>query len=145
MYVLDTNVVSELAPTKRRATTGLVQWLHQHHSALFFSAVTLAELESGIAKVERLGGSRKASDLRMWLEGLLVMFRSRILSLDIPVAQVAGGFADLARGLGHAPGFADIAIAATAKVHDYILLTRNLRHFQILGVAAQDPFDPTFH
>jgi toxin FitB len=60
--------------------------------------------------------------------------------MDIAVARIAGALCDRARSRGRTPGFADIAIAATAKVRELTILTRNLRHFTPLGGAAQDPF-----
>jgi predicted nucleic acid-binding protein len=54
--------------------------------------------------------------------------------------EIAGGLADLARGRGHSPGFADVAIAATARRHDLIILSRNERHFATMDVAVIDPF-----
>ena len=49
-------------------------------------------------------------------------------------------FSDLARGRGHAPGFADIAIAATARRHDLTILSRNARHFEPMDAIIIDPF-----
>lgn len=59
----------------------------------------------------------------------------------VPTARVLGGLSDQARGSGHASGFADLAIAATALVHGYTVLTRNLRHFRLLAVLSHDPFE----
>ncbi len=55
--------------------------------------------------------------------------------------SVYGRLADHARGQGHDPGFADLAIAATALTLGYVVLTRNMRHFTPLGVPAHDPFE----
>ena len=54
---------------------------------------------------------------------------------------VTGALSDLARSRDHAPGFADIAIAATARHHNLTILSRNARHFVPMGVAVADPFD----
>ncbi len=54
--------------------------------------------------------------------------------------EIAGGLADLARGRGHSPGFADIAIAATARRHDLTILSRDERHFGPMDAAIVDPF-----
>lgn len=62
----------------------------------------------------------------------------RILPIDLSVAVVAGEMLDAARS--HAPGYSDIAIAATAKVHDMTVLTRNERYFVPLAVKVIDPF-----
>lgn len=55
-------------------------------------------------------------------------------------AEIAGVLADLARGRGHSPSFADIAIAGTARRHDLTILSRNVRHFAPMDVAVTDPF-----
>jgi len=55
-------------------------------------------------------------------------------------ARIAGAMSDRARGLGQAPGFADIIVAATARHRGLTILSRNIRHMQPLGVAVIDPF-----
>lgn len=139
MYLVDTNVLSAGAPS-RIAPVDLIVWMDEHSAELFLSAVTVAEIEDGIAKLRREGATRKAADLATWLETLLHLYGSRILPFDTAAARVAGALSDLVRGQGQAPGFADIAIAATAKHHGLTVLTRNLRHFEPLGVPVIDPF-----
>lgn len=114
--------------------------MEEHSDRLYLSVITVAEVEDGIAMSRRQGARKKASLLAEWLETLLHLYGDRILPFDIPVARIAGQLSDLARGRGYAPGFADLAIAATAKVHRLTVLTRNLRHFQPLDVPAHDPF-----
>ena len=60
--------------------------------------------------------------------------------LTAPTAEIAGVLTDLARSRGHSPGFADIAIAATARRHNLTILTRNERHFITMDMAIVDPF-----
>ncbi|MDR3518473.1 MAG: type II toxin-antitoxin system VapC family toxin [Azospirillaceae bacterium] len=139
MYLVDTNILSAGAPS-RVAPAELIAWMDEHSPALFLSAVTVAEIEDGIAKLRREGATRKAADLTVWLETLLHLYGSRILPFDTAAARVAGMLSDRARAQGKAPGFADIAIAATAKYHGLTILTRNLRHFKPLDVPALDPF-----
>ena len=67
--------------------------------------------------------------------------RNRMLPFDFAAATAAGTLSDNARGGGQAPGFADVAIAATSKVHGLTILTRDIRHFAPIGVAALDPFE----
>jgi predicted nucleic acid-binding protein len=71
---------------------------------------------------------------------VLHLYGQRILVFDAPIARIAGGIADQARGRGHAPSFADIIIAATARRHELTILSRNVRHFEPIGVAVLDPF-----
>lgn len=114
--------------------------MDRHSASLFISAVTVAEIEDGIAKLRREGASRKGADLTAWLDTILHLYGDRILAFDVATARIAGALSDRARGAGHAPGFADIIIAATAKRHGLTILSRNLRHLEPLGVAAVDPF-----
>jgi toxin FitB len=139
VYLVDTNVISAAAPS-RPAPAAVVEWMDLHSAALFLSAVTVAEIEDGIAKSRREGATRKSSDLAAWLETVLHLYGDRILAFDAPTARIAGAMADRARGQGQAPGFADIVIAATAQHHRLTILSRNLRHFEPLGVAVIDPF-----
>ena len=139
MFLVDTDVISAGAPSKQ-ANAPLLQWMDAQSAVLYLSVVTIAEIEAGIAKAERLRMKRKAADLSTWFKTLVHLYAERILPFDIAVTQVAGKLSDRARSRGHAPGFADIIIAATGHYHRLTILTRNLRHFQPLGVAAIDPF-----
>ena len=111
-----------------------------HSSELFLSAITIAEISDGIAKAKREGAQRKASALSQWLRTLLHLYGDRVLPFDAPTAEIAGGFADLARGRSHSPGFADIAIAATARHHGLTILSRDDRHFASMDAVVIDPF-----
>lgn len=139
-YLVDTNVVSATAPTAGVKRDELVAWMDLHSPALFLSAVTVTEIADGIAKAKREGARRKSSDLSAWLHALLHLYGDRVLAFDAAAAEIAGALSDLARSRGHSPGFADIAIAATAKRHDLVILSRNERHFAPLGITVIDPF-----
>jgi len=112
-----------------------------HSAALFLSAVTIAEIADGIAKARREGATRKASGLSAWLRALIHLYGERVLPFDTPAAEIAGALNDLARGHGHSPGFADVAIAATARRRGLTILTRNARDFAPMGVTVVDPFE----
>jgi predicted nucleic acid-binding protein len=71
---------------------------------------------------------------------VLHLYGDRVLPFDGPTAEIAGVLADLARGRGHSPSIADIAIAATARRHELTILSRNNRHFAPVDVAVTDPF-----
>ncbi|MGH7106270.1 MAG: type II toxin-antitoxin system VapC family toxin [Acetobacteraceae bacterium] len=139
MYLVDTNVISAGASV-RPTPPGLAEWMDEHSDLLFLSAVTVAEIAAGIAKLRREGARRKSEHLTAWLETLLHLYADRVLSFDLLTARIAGSLSDRARGHGHAPGFADIIIAATAQRHGLTILTRNLRHFAPLEVPVRDPF-----
>jgi toxin FitB len=138
-YLVDTNVISSTAPTMARRPQ-LIEWMDSHSADLFLSAVTIAELADGIAKAKREGASRKAADLSAWLRTVLHLYGERVLPFDSATAEIAGALSDLARSRGQSPGFADIAIAATAHRHDLTILSRNARHFVPMDVTVWDPF-----
>ena len=133
--VCDTLSGRHQRPLRHRAHHG-----REAPRGLFLSAVTVAEIADGIAKARREGTKRKAADLSAWLRIVLHLYGDRVLPFDSQTAEIAGALADLARGRGHSPGFADIAIAATARRHDLTILSRNERHFAPMDVAVVDPF-----
>jgi predicted nucleic acid-binding protein len=139
VYLVDTDVISAGAPS-RLAPAELIAWMDTNSRALFLSAVTVAEIEDGIAKLRREGASRKGAPLAAWLEAVLHLYESRVLPFDTPTARIAGTLSDRARGQGQAPGLADIISAATAQQHGLTILSRNARHFVPLGVPVINPF-----
>jgi toxin FitB len=139
-YLLDTNIISAAAPTAAVRRQDLIDWMESNSSDLFLSAVTIAEIADGIAKAKREGDRRKANDLSAWLRTLLHLYSDRVLPFDSPTAKIAGALSDLARGRGHAPGFADIVIAATAQRHKLVVLSRNQRHFAPMDAPTVDPY-----
>ena len=140
-YLVDTNVISAAAPTAAVKRPEPIERMDRHSSALFLSAVTVAEIAEGIAKARREGATRKASGLSAWLRALLHLYGDRVLPFDAPTGEIAGALSDLARGRGHDPGFADVAIAATARRHDLTILSRNVRDFAPMDAAVIDPFE----
>jgi toxin FitB len=141
VYLVDTDVISARAPSKRQASAALILWMDRNSDRLFLSTITIAEIADGIAKARREGARRKAADLAGWLEAVLHLYGDRVLPFDVAAARMAGTLSDRARGKGHSPGFPDLAIAATAVTRRLTVLTGNLRHFTPLGVAAHNPLD----
>ncbi|MET4069227.1 putative nucleic acid-binding protein [Bradyrhizobium sp. S3.2.6] len=139
MYLVDTNVISAVSPN-RPTPVALVEWIDAQSASLFLSVVTVAEIEDGIAKLRREKATRRSKDLDQWLDTVLHLYGDRILVFDTQTARLAGELSDRARGRGHAPGFADIIIAATARQYALTILSRNVRHFEPLGVPVLDPF-----
>jgi predicted nucleic acid-binding protein len=140
-YLVDTNVISAGAPGANTRLFAIVQWMDQHSDDLYLSAISIAEIADGIAKLKREGARRKAGDLSAWLQTLRHLYDERILPFDAAAAEIAGALSDLARGRGHAPGLADVIIAATAKRHGLVILSRNQRHLRPMGTPVIDPFE----
>ena len=137
MFLLDTNVVSELrkAPSGR-ADAGVVAWARAvPASGLFVSAITLLELELGVLQVERRDAAQGAV-LRTWLEQqVLPAFEGRILAVDTAIARRCARL--------HVPdrqSERDALIAATALVHAMTVVTRNLADFERAGVSLLNPW-----
>lgn len=134
MYLLDTNVVSELR--KQRPHGGVVAWLQSIDDAqLYLSAVTLGEIQAGI-ELTREQDPRKAEEIETWLE--LVAGAYNVLPMD------AATFRAWARLMHRKCDtlYEDAMIAATAKVHGLTVATRNVSDFNALGLDVFNPFAP---
>ena len=140
-YLLDTDVISAVAPTKKERPAALVDWLDQASNGLYLSVVTAAEIRDGIAKATREGAAKKAATLSIWWNTVEHLYGDRILAFDLRAARIAGMMMDIARGAGHAPGFGDIAIAATAEAHGLTILSGNVKHFKPICGSILNPFD----
>lgn len=138
-WLIDTSVLSLLAPGRPPVDAALAAWLRAHHAALFISAITVAEIEQGLCKLRRAGGLERADRIEAWLLQLLAQAPERVLPLDATVARRVGQLSDAATAQGRHPGLADVAIAATALTHQLGLLTCNARPFVPLGVEVVDP------
>lgn len=137
MYLLDTNVISELRKVgSGKADARVVAWAQGvDAAALYISAITLLELELGVLQIE-LRDAAQGAMLRAWLDGQVVpAFGDRILAVD---AEVARRCAQL-----HVPdprAERDALIAATALIHGMTLVTRNTSDFAPTGVATINPW-----
>lgn len=128
-------------PGRHAPSSELVDWMDTHSDALFLSAVTVAEVSGGIARMKRTGSASRAGGPGDWLEVVLHLYGERVLPFDASAARLAGELTDKARASGHKAGLADVAIAATAGSRGLTILTRNPRHFLPLGIEAVDPFE----
>ena len=138
MFVLDTNVVSELRKVRLgKADTNVAVWTESVDAAdLFVSAITIMELELGVLSIERKDATQGAM-LRSWLEQhVLPEFSGRTLPVDTAVAQRCARL--------HVPGKRserDALIAATALVHGMTVVTRNVADFKPTGVTLINPWE----
>ena len=136
MYLLDTNVVSELRKAKK-ADPKVILWAETLPAAsLYISAISIVELQVGILLIERR--DRKQGEvLRAWMDGhVLPTFVGRILPIDVAVAQRCAALL-----VPDPRSDRDALIAATALVHGMTVVTRSVRHFQPLGVAVINPWE----
>lgn len=140
-FLLDTDVVSMLSPSRAQASPGFLAWLDRAdgEGSVFLSAVTVHEIEKGVALLEGKGATAKAAGLKVWLAGLLAGYGERILGLDGPAAILSGRLEATAILAGHAPGMADALIAGIAQSHGLVVVTRNARHFRSFGVRTATP------
>ena len=139
MYLLDTNVVSELRKVRSgRADANVAAWADQVDAAdLFLSVISLQELEIGVLLKERRDPAQGAV-LRRWLQDQVIpAFATRMLPVDTAVALRSAAL--------HVPDprpVRDGLIASTALVHGLRVVTRNIADFQPMGVDLFDPWRP---
>ena len=137
MIVLDTNVLS--AVMRREPDPIVVAWLDRQPSeSLWTTVVTIFEIRFGL---ELLAPGRR----RRQLEGAFTRaveedFQGRILPFDQEAAQEAARRAAERRAAGKSVDFRDIEIAGIVSVRRATLATRNIRHFQSLGIGVVDPW-----
>ena len=138
MFLLDTNVVSELRKVRLgKADRHVADWADSvDASDLYLSVMTIQELEIGVLLAERRDPSQGAM-FRAWLTGhVLPAFTGRILAIDTVVAQRSAHL--------HVPDprpVRDALIAATALVHGMVVVTRNVADFAPTGVVTFNPWD----
>ena len=132
MYLLDTNVISELR--KARPHGAVVAWLQQlDNRDIYLSAMVVGEMQAGI-ELTRRQDAEKAREIESWLSQVVATYQ--VLALDGEVCREWARLIDRrSKALTE-----DALIAATAKVHGFTLATRNVRDFQGWGLNLFNPF-----
>jgi toxin FitB len=132
MYLLDTNIVSETR--KPRPHPAVLAWIRSvSKSELFLAAVTLGELQKGV-EITRRQDPQKAAEIGQWVDLLASAYG--ILPAD---EHIFREWARLMRGRSN-PKWEDGLIAATARIHHLIVVTRNVRDFEGFAVEVFNPF-----
>lgn len=137
MYLLDTNVISELRKAKSgKADKNVVAWASSvTATSLFLSVISILELETGVLLVERRDPAQGAI-LRTWINShVLPTFSDRIFVVDVAVAQCCAKL--------HVPDprtDRDAIIAATALVHGMTVVTRKVEDFELTGIEIVNPW-----
>lgn len=138
MYLLDTNIISELRKAKSgRSDKNVIQWASSvSATSLFLSVITILEIETGILLAERRDPQQGAL-LRSWLNThVLPAFSDRIIAFDVAIAQCCAKL--------HVPNprsDRDAIIAASALVHGMTVVTRNVEDFEPTGVEIFNPWE----
>ena len=134
-YLLDTNVISEVI--RSTPHTRVITFLAEHDD-LWLSSIVIHELEYGLQRMEQ--GQRR-SGLQDSLLGVIAEYEDRILSLERVGAEWAARFRAQAHRFGRTLDLGDALIAGTAKTHDLVIATRNVRDFDVLEVQVVNPWE----
>ena len=133
MFLMDTNVISELR--RQRPHGGVLAWLDSvPRHRVFLPAVVIGEIQSGI-EITREQDTYRARELESWLETLILAYR--VLPMDY---QIFRAWARLMHRKSNTLN-ADAMIAATAIVHGFTVVTRNVKDFEQFGVALLNLFE----
>ena len=137
MFLVDTNVISEIRKGKRADPGVVAFWAEaaRNDTPIFLASVTIGELRRGVELIRYRGDQQQVKILEQWLEQVLIDFGDRVLSLECDAAQVWGRL----RVPNPQHGI-DKQIAAIALLHDLTVVTRNTTDFAGCGVSLLNPF-----
>lgn len=133
-YLLDTNVVSEIQ--KKKSNSQVAAWLSIIHSSqLYLSCITIGEIRKGISKLAK---KDKIASLKLekWLERIIIDYNERILNIDKEICEEWGELMSI-----DSTNVIDALIAAQAKQSNMILVTRNIKHYNMFNIKIFDPFN----
>ena len=137
MIILDTNVISE--PMRKKPDPNVINWLNQQTAhGLFVTTINIAELRFGIERLPE--GKRKAALWAALEFTMSQLFATRILTFDLAAAEESARIAARAEATGKPIGLADGQIAAIARVHGFIIATRDTTPFENAGVEVINPW-----
>jgi hypothetical protein len=137
MYLLDTNVVSELA--RRQPDEGVIHFMENAKKAddpMYLSVLTIGEITKGICKLVRFGDKEQAAKFQKWLSKVRQEYAEHILPIDGEVSELWGSLSAVTDDTNAI----DKLIAATALLYGLTLVTRNVDHVSGTGVNCVDPF-----
>jgi toxin FitB len=137
VFLVDTDVISE-ARKGERANAGVRAFFAragQEGTDLYLSVITIGELRQGVEKIRHRGDTSQAQRLERWLLQITSAYADRILALDEEIAHVWGRLR-----VPNPENPLDKQIAATALIHDLVVVSRNVVHYAPTGVRATDPF-----
>jgi predicted nucleic acid-binding protein len=135
MYLLDTNVLSEL--TRPNPDSGVQRWINQHMAQSGVSTITVFELRWGVAA---LPAGRRQDELLLAIERAINRFGPRLYGFDRLSAEMAGQIGAACAALGRPMSQPDAQLAGIAAVYGLTLVTRNVRDFEASGVDLLSPW-----
>lgn len=137
MYLIDTDVISEVRKGAKAnpGVRALFEYAAEHNTPLYLSAVTIGELRQGVENIRHRGDVPQAKQLEHWLDRLTHDYTNSILAFDADTAQVWGRLR-----VPNPENPLDKQIAATALIHNLIVVTRNTAHYAPTGVQCLNPF-----
>jgi toxin FitB len=135
-FLVETNVLSEIRKGVQADAEVRHWWATVEPKAIYVSVITLGEIRRGIERIRRRD-LPQAVVLERWLEQLQLAYGETVLDIDARVADVWGRL-QVPDPLPEMDGL----LAATALVHDLVLVTRNVKDVQVTGVRCLNPFEP---
>jgi toxin FitB len=134
MYLVDTNVISELRKAQK-ADPGVRSFLRAEEESLYLPVQAIGELSFGVESLKRKGDLPQARRVQRWLDSVLETFEGKVLTFDQSCALIWGRLRS-----GNDQNLIDKQIAAMALVYDLTIVTRNTRHYDGCGVRVLNPF-----